>query len=177
MLLFIMDMIILLLKNRDKNVKIQNFTPWIPSLRQHNHIYKNWTRTQLEKVFWMNESPFKIFGECSKAYVSRCPGEEFNAECLTPIVKQGGESSFGVFDCHKCWSYVPHGMIFASEYVWANFNAPHMPIICAVRRCKHQILFQQDNDPKHTRKSMEKVHWTSSVVSPWWLIILHSLQI
>ena len=33
----------------------------------------------------MNESPFKIFGEGGKTYVYRCPGEEFNAECLTVV--------------------------------------------------------------------------------------------
>ena len=89
---------------------------------------------------------------------------------------RGGNTGLGVFDCHKCRSYLPHRMLFTSEYLWAYFNAPHVAIICAVR-CKHQILFQQDNDPKHTTKSMEKVHWTSSVVSQWWLISLHSLQI
>ena len=89
---------------------------------------------------------------------------------------RGGIPGLGVFDCHKCWSYLPHRMLFASEYLWANFNAPHVTIICAVK-CKHQILFQQDKDPKHTTKSMEKVHRTSSVVSQWWSISLHSPQI
>ena len=80
-----------------------------------------------------------------------------------------------VFDCHKCPSYLPL-TFFASEYVWANFNKLHVTIICAVR-CKHRILFQQDNDQRHTTKSMEKVHWTSWVVSWRMLISLHSLQI
>ena len=67
----------------------------------------------------MNESPFKIFGECGKTHVYRCLGEEFNAECLTPTAKQGGgkHPGLGLFDCHKCRSYLPQRMFFASEYV------------------------------------------------------------
>ena len=60
------------------------------------NTHENWTKKQLEKVLWMNESPFKIFGECGKTYVYRCPGEEFNAECLTTTAKQGGGGGDGI---------------------------------------------------------------------------------
>ena len=115
MLLFIMDVIMLLLENRDncKNSKSKMLPFEFLYLDSTTNTHKNWTKKQSEKVLGMNESPFKIFGECGKTYVYTCPGEEFNAECLTPIAKQGGRKNpgLGVFDFHKCRSYPPHRMV------------------------------------------------------------------
>ena len=52
--------------------------------------HKNWSKEEWELVLWTDESPFSIFGECGKRYVRRRPGEEFNPECVTPIMKHGG---------------------------------------------------------------------------------------
>ena len=91
------------------------------------NIHKNWTKKTVGKSLlgWINLQ-LKYLENVAR-HVHRCPGKEFNAECPTPIAKQSGGKNpgLGVFDCHKCQSYLPHRMFFASEYIKANFNAPH----------------------------------------------------
>ena len=73
------------------------------------NTHKNWTKKkQLEKVLWMNESPFKMFGECGKTYVYRRPQEEFSAERLTPTAKQGG----GKIQVYVCLTVISVGHIY-----------------------------------------------------------------
>ena len=58
-------------------------------------MYKNWTIEQWNKVLWNDESKFKILGLNRKVYWQQRVGERAAILCITPIVKQEGDSVIG----------------------------------------------------------------------------------
>ena len=117
-------------------------------------------RTGLKKSgneFFGHESPFGIFGECGKTYVSRRPGEEFNDECLTPTVKHGG-GKIQVWGCFtaKGVGHIHHINGIMDQTIYKHILVHHMRPSLMQLGGKDYIIFQQDNDPKHTAKSVGK---------------------
>ena len=50
-------------------------------------VHKDWTKEQWNKVHWINESKFEIFGSIR---IQRRVGEKAAIPCITPTVKYGG---------------------------------------------------------------------------------------
>lgn len=56
--------------------------------REHKH----WTVDDWKKVLWTDECKFELFGQHRRVYVRRKAGERFDARCIAPTVKHGGDS-------------------------------------------------------------------------------------
>ena len=119
--------------------------------------HKSWSKEKLEDVLWTDESPFSVFGECGKKYVRRRPGEEFNPECVRPTMKQGGGKIqvWGLFYCKGRWS-LHHIKGIMDQKVYKQILIHHMRPSLMQFGGKDQVIFQLDNDPKHTAKSVQK---------------------
>ena len=136
--------------------------PMLTPVHRHRRLtfarkYKHWTEKEWEWVLWTDESPFSIFGQCGKTYVRRRPGEEFNAECLTPTVKHGG----GKIQVWACFidtgvGHINHIKGIMDQNVYKQILVHHMRPSLMQFGGKDHVILQQDNDPKHTAKSVEK---------------------
>jgi len=119
--------------------------------------YKHWSATDWEYVVWSDESPFKLFQGSRRQYVRRGVGERFNAECIEPTVKHGG----GGIQVWGCFHGSAVGPLVKIEGIM-DMNVYHsilvyhaMPFVTQFRSQAPDgstIVFQQDNDPKHTAK-------------------------
>lgn len=118
--------------------------------------HKSWSKEDWERVLWTDESPFSIFGECGKNYVRRRPGEEFNPECVTPTMKHGG-GKIQVWGCFTARGvgHIHHIKGIMDQKVYKQILVHHMHPSLLQFGGKDHIIFQQDNDPKHTAKSVE----------------------
>ena len=71
-----------------------------PLLRKQNNVkrlrlskaYKDWTIEQWNKVLWIDESKFEIFGSNERVYMWQRVGERAATPCITPTIKHGGGS-------------------------------------------------------------------------------------
>jgi len=118
--------------------------------------YASWTAEDWEAVLWTDESPFSIFGECGKTYVRRRVGEEFDEQCLQPTVKHGG-GKIQVWGC-----FTAHGVghlhwitKIMDQHVYKQILVHHLRPSLRKLGGINKLMFQQDNDPKHTAKSIQ----------------------
>ena len=71
--------------------------------RKRLEYAKNYREKPLDfwnKMFWLDESKFNLFGSDGKVVVWRSPKEEFELECTMPTVKHSG----GNINCWACFS-------------------------------------------------------------------------
>jgi hypothetical protein len=55
-------------------------------VRKHQH----WTILQWEKVIWIDESKYEIFGSKRSTYVGSSAGERVSGVCTKALVEHGG---------------------------------------------------------------------------------------
>ena len=119
--------------------------------------YKHWKEKNWEQVLWTDEAPFSIFGKCGKTYVRRRQGLEFNAECLKPTVKHGG-GKIQVWGCFTAngVGHIHHIKGIMDQKMYKQILIHHMRPSMIKLGGKDKIVFQQDNDPKHTANSVKQ---------------------
>ena len=119
--------------------------------------YKHWTEKSWEQVLWTDEASLSIFGKCGKTYVRRLQGEEFNAECLKPTVKhEGGKIQvWGCFTANGV-GHIHHIKGIMDQKMYKQILIHHMRPSMIKLGGKDKIVFQQDNDPKHTANSVKQ---------------------
>ena len=117
--------------------------------------YQDWTMEDWAKIIWSDESKFNLFGSDGREYCWKKPGEPLQDAHVKPTVKYGGGSVM-VWGC-MTWHGVGYltkinagldgelyRQILQDELVstihWYNLN-------------KESVIFQHDNDPKHTAKA------------------------
>lgn len=117
----------------------------------------DWPITKWRNILWSDESKINLFGsDCSKKYVRRPPGKEYDPKYTLKTIKHGG----GNIKIWGCFSYQGPGPIFLinenmTKEIYLNilkdimlpFAEENLPLIW---------LFQQDNDPKHTAKIVKE---------------------
>lgn len=108
-------------------------------------------------MLWSDESKFNLFGSDGQVLVRRRAGEAMNPACVVPTVKHGGGNIMvwasmsalgpgairlvdGVMDQYQYRSILEETMLPAAETTFVN----------------RQWIFQQDNDPKHTARSVRQ---------------------
>ena len=118
---------------------------------------------------WSDESKFNLFGSDGQVLVRRRAGEEMNPACVVPTVKHGGGNIMvwagmsalgpgpirlvdGVMDQYQYRKILEETMLSAAEIMFAN----------------RPWIFQHDNDPKHTARSVKQWINDQSFEYLWW---------
>jgi hypothetical protein len=132
-------------------------------------IHQNWTVDDWKKVIWSDESKFNLFGSDGVRKVWRKPGEEYKPECMKKTVKHGGGSVMvwgamalnGVGNLH----FIDDIM---TKEVYKDVLENNLFSSARKLRMRRNFIFQQDNDPKHTAKILQKYFEEKRInVLPW----------
>jgi transposase len=115
---------------------------------------RNWTIDDWRRIIWSDESKYQIFGSDGRKYCWKKPGEPLKDQHIMPTVKFGGGSIMvwgcmsadGVGELRKI-----DGKMDADVYV-DILNTNLLGSLLETTLEKDEILFQQDNDSKHTSK-------------------------
>ena len=125
-------------------------------VRQH----KEKENTFWERVLWTDETKIELFGHNHRNYVWRKDGEAYSPKNTVPTVKFGSGSIMiwgysSVKDVGKM--LVTDGKMNAQKY----YQILQENLMSSVEShgVPSDYIFHQDNDPKHTAKSMKK--WLS----------------
>ena len=116
--------------------------------------YKDWTADDWKRVVWSDESKFQLFGSEGRQYCWKKPGEPLKNAHVQPTVKHGGGNImvWGCFTSHGVGFLCRiHGNLDGELYrriLGDEFKASLDWYGLDVKN----IVFQQDNDPKHTAK-------------------------
>lgn len=131
-----------------------------PILRQENitkrqewaQKHKNWKVDDWKKVWFSNESKFNLFGSDGRQYCRRRDGEALEDRNVKKTVKHGG-GSLMVWGCIS-WNGTGrlvrvHGKM--DRYQYCDILEEGLLRTLHDRGLRSSdIIFQQDNDPKHT---------------------------
>ena len=116
--------------------------------------HENWTTKNWRAVVYSDESKFNLWGSDGVQYCMRGPGEEFERKNVRPVLKHGGGSVM-VWGCmtHKGWGrlILVEGRMDAELYC-SVLEAGLLKTLEDLEINRSDIIFQQDNDPKHTSR-------------------------
>lgn len=131
--------------------------------------HSSWTVDDWKRVLWTDESKFMLFGSDGIVRVWRKPGEQMNPLCLRKTVKHGG-------GCIMVWGSMAWNGVgnldfiettMTKEVYIENLKKNLQPSVRKLR-LRGRVIFQQDNDPKHTAKIVKKWFEDNKVnVLPW----------
>src|SRR6266850_834355 len=120
--------------------------------------YREWTVEDWKRVIWSDETKINRFGSDGREWVWKQAGEGLIEREVQGTVKFGG-GNIMVWGCMG-WNGVGHlaeveGKMDADQYV--SILEDHM--LPSLNECvisEEEVIFQQDNDPKHTSKKAKK---------------------
>ena len=104
-------------------------------------------------VLWSDESKYSLFGSDGKVIVWRTPKEEFDPKCTVPTVKHGG-GSVNVWGCFA-WNGVGNLVFIEGNMtgeMYKDILAQNLFQSSKKLRLGSSMVFQHDNDPKHTSR-------------------------
>lgn len=120
--------------------------------------YREWTVEDWKRVVWSDETKINRFGSDGREWVWKQKGEGLIEREVQGTVKHGGGNMM-VWGCMG-WNGVGHlaeveGRMDANQYV--SILEDHMlPSLEDSGISKEKVIFQQDNDPKHTSKKAKE---------------------
>jgi transposase len=148
--------------------------PWISP--QNKKARLQWARTYQDKpqtfwnrVLWSDESKFNLFQSDGMVRVWRKPSEAYKKQCLQPTIKYGGGSVmvWGCMSAKGVGQLVFIDGIMNSE-VYLTILDENLQQSAHKLGLKSKLIFQQDNDPKHTAKIITKFLQEKKVEKlPW----------
>lgn len=155
--------------------RVRRRKPWLP--KRHILGRKIWAKAHFQrtlqfwrKVWYSDESKFNLFGSDGRQYCRRRAGEELLERNVVKTMKHGG-GSLMVWGCIS-WNgtgrlHRVEGHMNAAQYcsiLSQSFLSSLKDHKCPPRN----IIFQQDNDPKHT-SYLAKAWFTSHHIRvlPW----------
>ena len=120
--------------------------------------YKEWTVEDWKRVIWSDETKINRFGSDGKQWVWKQAGEGLTEREVQGTVKFGG-GNIMVWGC-MAWEGVGYlaeveGRMDANQYV-EILKDNLLPSMEESGIPLEDIIFQQDNDPKHTSKKATK---------------------
>lgn len=133
-----------------------------PLLRHYNRVkrlhwclqHKHWTVEQWRKVIWTDESPFTLRFNC-KRKVLRMKGERYEEKNCAATVKQHDKVMvWGCFAHHSVGDlhWIKKTM---DQSIYKQILIHHFRPSAQRLFPDNDFIFQQDNDPKHTAKSVK----------------------
>jgi len=120
--------------------------------------YREWTVEDWKRVIWSDETKINRFGSDGREWIWKQKGEGLIEREVQGTVKFGG-GNIMVWGCMG-WNGVGHlaeveGKMNADQYV--SILEDHMlPSLEESGISGEEVIFQQDNDPKHTSKKAKK---------------------
>ncbi len=132
--------------------------------------YRHWTFDDWSKVIWSDESKYNVFGSDGKEYCWKHKGEPLKDQHIKGTIKFGGGGIFvwgcmtaagigylckidGGLDAALYCQILEEDFFGTLEYYNLNLN---------------DVIFQQDNDPKHTARITKKWLEDNNVVVLEW---------
>jgi transposase len=120
--------------------------------------YRNWTMEDWNRVIWSDESKFTVFGSDGREYCWKKPTDPLRPQHVKPTVKYGG-GNIMVWGC-----FSSHGIGFLcrieegldAELYKQILNEDLMETLAWYDLNVSDVIFQHDNDPKHTAKSTKR---------------------
>lgn len=122
--------------------------------RAHAH----WSAEDWEKVIFSDESKMNRLGSDGRVWTWRKPGSALEARYVKPTLKFGGGSVM-------IWGCMMAGGVGTMQRIVGKMNASYyvdilsrnLPATCEkFNKQPQDIVFQHDNDPKHTAKMTKK---------------------
>ena len=120
--------------------------------------YGEWTVDDWKRVLWSDETKINRFGSDGRKWVWKKKGEPLSDRTIQATVKHGGGNimvwgSFGYGGVGDLAEVV--GRMKASQYV--SILDDHLLSSAEdVSISEEELIFQQENDPKHTSKLAQK---------------------
>lgn len=116
--------------------------------------YRSWTVEDWSKVIWSDESKFNIFSSDGKEYCWKRVGEPLNDFHVKPTVKFGGGNImvWGCFTSHGVGNLCKIDGRMDGELYRQILTEDLLETISDYDLNREEVIFQHDNDPKHTAK-------------------------
>src|SRR6202012_3352434 len=131
----------------------------------------DWTEEDWKKVAFSDETPLCLFQSYGRKFIWVFPGEQLLDENIDKTVKHGG-GKIQVWGIFTYWGAGPlyriNGIMDGEKYrqILIHHMAPHVKGLEG--KTGIDIIFQHDNDPKHTCKKVKKyLENKKMVVLPW----------
>ncbi|CAB4490366.1 unnamed protein product [Rhizophagus irregularis] len=124
------------------------------ALNRNGLFARSWTVSDWNKVVWSDESKFQIFGSDGHAYCWKKPEEALTTRHVKPTVKFGGESVF----VWRCFTFLGVGYLckidggLDAELYRRILDEDFLETLKYCDLNCSNIIFQQNNDLKHTAK-------------------------
>lgn len=122
------------------------------AVRHENRPQSFWN-----KVLWSDESKFELFSTKRRVNVWRKANTALDPKHLVPTVKHGGGSVM-VWGCMSTAG--PGNLVFIDgkmdQYVYKNILKENVIQSAQKLGIDSDFIFQQDNDPKHTARSVTR---------------------
>ncbi|CAB5373445.1 unnamed protein product [Rhizophagus irregularis] len=124
------------------------------SLRKQGLVsrYRNWTIEDWHKVVWSDESKFMIFGSDGREWCWRDPNLPLKPQHVKPTVKFGG-GSIMIWGCMGAFGVGKYCKIdgrMDGELYREILEEEFLGTLSECDLSVDDVIFQQDNDPKHT---------------------------
>ena len=107
----------------------------------------------LNYVLWSDEMNINLFGSDGFKHVWRQPGEEYKDKCVMPTVKHGGGNVM-------VWGCMSAAGVGELNFVGRNMNSNmyceilQQSMISSLQKLGRRVVFQHENNPKHTSKTI-----------------------
>jgi len=116
--------------------------------------YRDWTIEDWRKVVWSDESKFLIFGSDGREWCWKDPKLPLQPQHIKPTVKFGGGSvmMWGCMGAFGMGKYCKIDGRMDGELYREILKDEFMGTLSVCNLGIDDVIFQQDNDPKHTAK-------------------------
>lgn len=133
--------------------------PWLNRVHRINRVkhcrwWKEFDKHDWKRIIWSDESKFNVFGSDGREYCWKRPGERLLDHHVKPSIKHGG-------GCVMVWGCITwHGVGYLCK-IDGNMDAK---LYCKILKDDllgtidyygmdiDDVMFQHDNDPKHTAR-------------------------
>ena len=125
--------------------------------------YKNWTLADWHRVIWSDETKINRLGSDGKKWAWKTPNSSLQDHHIIQTTKYGGGSLmlWGCMTSKGVGDYIRIDVRMNSDAYCTILNEGLLGTIKYFRLNSNYIVFQQDNDPKHT--SIKARNWLEKI--------------